>query len=101
MPGETIVLTVIAFFVYSVVILGPVIIGRKLEKIRNCSKKDLPNALLFYLRVMRMAPLAQISNHFNRPMEELKKNLSGMKQIKKAKESSGENDPGWELWTIA
>ena len=98
--NDTIILLFIALIVYGAVIFGQRIINRRLEKLRHCSKERLPSALFTFILVKRRVTLAEISNHFFRPMDEIKKVLQRSTYFKMVEASFDKKDSGWEIWSI-
>lgn len=97
---DTIILLFIALIAYGIVIFGPGIANQRLKKLRLCSKKNLAGALFMFMSIKQKVTLAEISNHFSRPMDEIKQVLQRSSYYKVAQESLDKKDPGCEIWSF-
>ena len=100
MSDTTVVLLIIGIIVYKALIFGRRINERRLEKMRHCTDEELPSALFNFILGRSEATLREISDHFSRPMEKIKKELQKSKYLRIIKASLDEKDPGNEVWII-
>ncbi len=76
---------------------------RTLERLRHCSDQELPEALLFYLRVRGMSHLAAMSVYFGRPDEEILTALAQLQlasEVEEVLEPAACQDSGFRTWRI-